>query len=436
MWKVEGALSAKNGKLYFSDHSVADLAESFGTPAYVYSEDRIRENYRRMRSAFASHYKNFRIYYAVKCNNNMSVLRILQKEGTGADCSSPAEIMLAKTAGFRSEDLLYTGNYNSDEEFSYAMAAGAMLNLDDISHIPRVERIKRQRSACLRINPGIGQGEFKQIVTAGPDAKFGIPHEEAVEAYRALKKSGVRQFGIHMMTGSNVLDYKYFNKITEKLLDITGEVANKVGISFSFVNIGGGFGIPYKVGEKNLDIEAAGEMVAETFKEKCKEYSLGNPQLRIEPGRYLLGDAGILLARVTSMKIAYKKFVGCDAGMNTLIRPALYGAYHHILVDGKVDPRNKDGQQKRPTGSFNVCGQVCENADIFARDRKLPKNIAEGDLLVFLNCGAYGFGMSSQYNSRPRSAEVLVNKDSVDLIRERETSSDLLYRQKVPKRLS
>lgn len=432
MWRIGGSLSEAKGRLYWDGHSVSRMAEKFGTPTYVYSADRIKENYKRLYNAFAKNYKNFRLFYAIKANSNLSVLKILRNEGAGADCSSPAEIFFAQSAGFAKDSILYTGNYNSDEEFRYAIKAGAMLNLDDISHIGRVAKIQKQGAACLRINPGIGKGEFEQIITGGPDAKFGIPYEIAVEAYAKLKKSGVKEFGIHMMTGSNVLDAEYFREITSRLLDIAGEVSKKVGIKFSFINIGGGFGIPYRPGEEDLDVERVGAIVTRAFKEKCKEYSLGQPQLRIEPGRYILGDAGILIARVTSIKQASKKFIGCDAGMNTLLRPALYGAYHHIFVDGKVESKNQEGQHKMPLETVNICGQVCENADQFAKGRTMPSGIAEGDLLVFLNCGAYGFSMSSQYNSRPRAAELLTDRKEVEVIRERETISALMEGQKAP----
>jgi diaminopimelate decarboxylase len=435
MWKIGGSLSETKGSLYWDGHLISGLAEKFGTPLYVYSEERLRENYRRLHDAFSKNYENFRLYYAIKSNNNLSVLKILRREGAGADCSSPAEILFAKKAGFDNGSMLYTGNYNTDDEFRFAIREGVTLNLDDISHISRVEKIKKQKIACLRINPGIGKGEFPQITTGGPDAKFGIPFEKAVEAYAELKRSGVEEFGIHMMTGSNVLDAEYFREITSKLLDIAGDVSRKVGIKFSFINIGGGFGIPYRPREPNLDIEYVGYIVTKTFKEKCDEHSLGRPQLRIEPGRYIIGDAGILIARVTSIKDGYKKFIGCDAGMNTLIRPALYGAYHHIFVDGRVDKKGREGQHKGPLETVNICGQICENADQFAKDRKMPKATSEGDLLVFLNCGAYGFGMSSQYNSRPRAAEILTNKLVAMVIREKETELDLLERQRVPDHL-
>ncbi len=434
MWKIGGPLGEEDGMLYWDGRPVSEIAESFGTPTYVYSEERIRENYRKLRDAFSEHYAKFRISYAVKANSNMSVLNILRDEGAGADCAAPAELSMAEMAGFDRKDMLYTGNYNSDKDFRYAIDMGVTLNLDDITHIGRVARIKKQESASLRINPGIGRGEFSQITTGGPDAKFGIPFEKAAEAYAELKRSGVEKFGMHMMTGSNILDPEYFGQITARLLDIAGDISKKTGIEFSFIDIGGGFGVPYRPGEQELDIERVGRTVSDIFKDKCREYSLGSPELRIEPGRYLVGDAGILLARVTSIKTSERKFVGCDAGMNTLLRPALYGAYHHILVDGKADTGNAEMQHKMPVEKVSVCGRVCENTDQFAKERELPAGIREEDLLVFLNCGAYGFVMSSQYNSMPRPAEVLTSRKSMELIRKREGLQEFLSGQIIPER--
>ncbi len=432
MWRIEDPLSERNGRLYLQGHSISQIAGKFGTPIYAYSEERVRNNYERLHKAFAKNYKNFRINYAIKANSNISILKLLKSLGSGADCSSPAEITFAKLAGFNGKEMLYTSNYNSAQDFSYAIKEGATINFDDISQIQKAFKIKRQSRASIRINPGVGRGEFKQIITAGPDAKFGVPHEKAIEAYKMLQKFGVKEFGIHMMTGSNVLDADYFRQITSKLLDIAGKVSKETGIEFSFVDIGGGLGVPYKVGEKELDIEKVGKSVAKMFKEKCSEHSLGEPELMVEPGRYIMADAGILVARVTDIKKSYKTFVGSDAGMNTLIRPSLYGAYHHILVDGKADSNNYEGHRGK-CSRFDVCGQVCESADVLAKDRKLPQNVSENDLLIFLNCGAYGFVMSSQYNSRPRPAELLANKKGVKLIRKSEDISYLIGEQHVKK---
>ncbi len=436
MWKLEKQLSEQAGRLYFDGNSVSDLAERFSTPLYAYSEAGIRSNYRKLHGAFSGHYKKFRIFYAVKANNNPAVLRILQQEGAGADCSSPSEIMLARMAGFSVRDMLYTGNYNSNDEFRYAIEAGATLNLDDISHVQRVSGIKAQEELCFRINPGMGSSGEEKLVFAGPDAKFGISAERAAEAYALAKGLGTRRFGIHMMTGSNILDGQYFPEITARLLDIAGSIAENAGIAFSFVNIGGGFGIPYKPGEEELDINRVASSIVSVFKEKCSEHRLGEPELRIEPGRYLVGDAGILIAKVTTIKEASKRFIGCDAGMNTLLRPALYGAYHHIFVEGKADSSNAAlGQHRGQLSYYNICGQVCENTDQFAKDRQLPGDVKEGDLLVMLNAGAYGFGMSSQYNSRPRAAEVLCSSGSAELIRERESTLDLISKVHMPSHL-
>ncbi len=436
MWKIEGALAERDGALYWEGVSVKDIAREFGTPTYAYSESRMVENYRRLVDAFSREYAHFRAFYAIKCNNNLSVLRVLQRAGSGADCSSPAEIMLAKLAGFAPNDLLYTGNYNADEEFRYAISSGATINLDDAAYVSRITHLGASGPLCFRVNPGMGSGGFKELVFAGPDAKFGVPADQVLDAYRHAKQAGFTEFGVHMMTGSNIADPAYFAAITERLLDIAGSAAKELGIGFSFINIGGGFGIPYKPGEPDLDISATAKGVVQVFRAKCEEYSLGTPQLRVEPGRYFMGDAGILVSRVHAIKRAAKTFAGCDAGMNTLLRPALYGAYHHIFVDGKVDASKiESGQHKGSLSKYNVCGQICENTDQFAKDRDLPSNLSEGDLLVVLNAGAYGFGMGSQYNSRPRAAEVLCTHGRAEVIRERETAMDLLYRQRVPPHL-
>ncbi len=272
----------------------------------------------------------------------------------------------------------------------------------------------------------MGAGKYKNLVFAGPDAKFGIIEKQVEAAYQKANEHGVTKFGIHMMTGSCITDEDYFVGITERLMDLAGPIAQKLGISFEFVDIGGGFGIAYKPGEKELDMVDVGKRVAEKFTEKCEKYGLGKPTLMVEPGRYLVGDAGVLLTRVTSIKEGYKKFIGVDAGMNTLLRPALYDAYHQIFVANKLN--------ETQTEKVNVVGPICENSDQLAKDRELTKTQV-GDVIAILNAGAYGFGMSSQYNTRPRAAEVLVNHGRAELIRERETFEDLHRGVKVPKRL-
>ncbi len=425
MYKIKNPLENRNGILYIGGCNTLELAQIYDTPLYVYDENRIRENFRNLYQAFSRHYKKFKIYYAIKANNNLALLEILKSEGAGIDVSGPAEIYLAQKVGFSQEDMLYSGNNHRDDELKFALANGVPLNLDDTSQIDRLFRLGKPKFLSFRINPGIGSGKFQELVFAGKDAKFGIIEKDALNAYQKAKEYGVKSFGIHMMTGSCILKEDYFVKVTEKLMDIAGKVSQKLTISFDMVDIGGGFGVPYQPDEKELDIDSLGQKVCQKFKERIKKYNLGEPLLMVEPGRYLVCDAGILLSRVHSVKNGYKKFVGVDSGMNTLLRPMLYNAYHEILVANRLNSKPKE--------KINIVGPICENTDQLAKGRLMP-NIEEGDLLAILNAGTYGYGMSSQYNNRPRAAEVLVNNGKHELIRKRETFEDLITGMLLPQR--
>ena len=418
IWKSVVELENRNGILYFDGCDVRQLAEKFGTPLYVYSQNRIQSNYKRLVKAYQSHYPKFQVYYAIKANNNPAIVKILADEGSGADASCIPEILIAKSVGILPEKILYSGVYNSNRDLKYAAENGIRLNLEDVSQLDRLTSIVIPDSICFRINPGIGGSGAEGLIFAGPDAKFGIIERDVEEAYAKAKKLGVKRFGIHMMTGSNILSPNYFEEVVEKLLDIAGPISRKLGISFDFIDIGGSLGVPYKPEDQEIDIDNVAYRVVKKFREKLKAYQMGEPQLIHEPGRYLVCDAGILISKVTSIKNGYKKFIGLDAGMQTLLRPALYGAYHHILYANNL---NAECDQL-----VNVVGQVCENSDIFAKDRMLSSKIAVDDLLVFLNTGAYGFCMSSQYNSQPKAAELLVNKGQASLIRRRETFEDII----------
>lgn len=425
MWKIEPPLYNRQGTLYLGESNLVDIADRYGTPLFVTEETRIRENYRRLRDAFSRRWKKFRLYYAVKANNSLAILNILRQEGSGADCSCVPELQLANLANFRIDDMLYTGNYNSDEELRFASQLGVPVNLDDIAIIERLAKFGLPETVCFRINPGFGKGGFDKLVFAGPDAKFGISLEVAESAYARAKKLGAKRFGIHMMAGSSVLDVEYFGQVTDRLFEIASTISTKAGIDFDFVNIGGGFGVPYKPPEEDLDIDRVATEVTDRFRARFEDS--GNvPYLYAEPGRYLLCDSTVLLGRVHAVKYTGKKFVGIDAGMNILLRPALYGAYHQMYVANRM---NADKMEK-----VNVVGQVCENSDILARDRELPV-IGEGDVIAILNAGAYGYSMSSNYNSRPRAAELLVREGEEFLIREREDLTDILDRQRLPGRL-
>jgi diaminopimelate decarboxylase len=334
---------------------------------------------------------------------------------------------LAYLAGLRGIDLLYSGNYNSDIELSQGIQSGAAVNLDDISLLPRLLKYGTPEVLSFRVNPGIGEGQYPGLVFGGQNTKFGVQEAEVLNAYALAKKMGIKLFGMHMMTGSNVLNADYFVSVTKKLFEIAESISRKLGIRFEFVDIGGGFGVPYRPEELPIDIEAVGGRVGEMFREYVDRRIIGEPYLMIEPGRFIVCDSGVLLGRIHHVKHTEQKtFVGTDIGMNTLLRPALYGAYHHIYIGNRP--------LAEPELTCTVTGQVCENTDVLAKDRRLP-HVEAGDVIVVGNAGAYGFSMSSQYNSRPRAAEVLINEGNAEIIRERETLSDLILRQRVPMRL-
>jgi len=427
LWKSVAELENRDGVLYFEGCDTRDLARQFGTPLYVYSESRLRQNYRRLIQAYQKEYPRFKAYYAVKSNNNPAIIKVLASEGAGADVACVNEILMAQAAGIPSEEILYSGVYNADKDLRYAVENGVRLNLEDVSQLDRLEKIGVPKFLCFRINPGIGSSGMEGLIFAGPDAKFGIIERDIEKAYRKAKEMGVEKFGIHMMTGSNILTVDYFEEVVEKLLDIAGPMAQKLNITFDFIDIGGSLGVPYRPDEKELDIEAVAKTVVKKLRQKLAQYNMGEPLLLHEPGRYLVCDAGILLASVTSIKEGYKKFIGLDAGMHTLLRPALYKSYHHILCANRLNARSD-----HPS---NVVGQVCENTDIFAKDRPLPSDVKVGDLFAILNVGAYGFCMSSQYNSQPKAAEVLISNGKAEIIRERETYKTLIQGTHIPHHL-
>jgi diaminopimelate decarboxylase len=420
-------LTMTAGQLSIGGRTAVDLASSYGTPVYVTDEQRIRTNCRRLKAAFEKNYRKFRLNYAVKANNNLAIMSIARQEGAGADCSCAEELVLASLAGFESSEMLYSGNYNSDHELSEGIRSGAAVNLDDFALLPRLLKQGVPEVLSFRVNPGIGGGLYPGLVFGGENTKFGVPESEVVHAYTQAKAVGIKRFGIHMMSGSNVLNADYFESVTRKLFEIVESVSKNVGVPFEFVDIGGGFGVPYKPDEPPLDIEAVGSRVGAMFTQYVDRGVIGQPYLMIEPGRFIVSDSTVLLGRVHHIKNSGKRtYVGTDIGMNTLLRPALYGAYHHIYVANR--PLAKSDT------TVTLTGQVCENTDVLAKDRILPR-IELGDTIVVANAGAYGYSMSSQYNSRPRPAEVLVNDGRAEIIRERETVTDLLHKQMVPMRL-
>jgi diaminopimelate decarboxylase len=413
----------KSGKLYLDGVSTIELAEKFDTPLYIISETRIRENYRRIRDALIRNYPKVRIYYAAKANTNISVLGILENEGAYLDAVSLGETFLALKAGFSPERLLFTGTSVRNDELKSLLKSNVAINIDSLSQLNRLLKMAVPNLLSFRINPEIGAGHHDHCITAGKDSKFGLWEEDAIKAYKIARKAGVKQFGIHMHIGSGILTIDPFILAIDKLLDIAKRIRDQTGVDFEFVDMGGGLGVPYKPEDKELDLDLFSDKILGLFQKRINEYGLGEPFFCVEPGRYIICDAGILLTIVNTVKTTpFKKFVGVDAGFNTLIRPTMYGSYHHILV------ANKLGFPEEET--YDVAGPICESGDILARDRKMP-SIREGDLLAVLNSGAYGYSMSSQYNLRPRAAEVLVKNGKYTLIRERENFNDLLAGQRV-----
>jgi diaminopimelate decarboxylase len=418
----------EKGNLTIGGVDTLELAEQYKTPLYVIDEDRIRNNYRRLYEAFSSQYNDFRMFYACKANTNLSVMRILEQEGSGVDAVSPGEIYTSLLAGFEPSRILYTGNNVTDEELNFAVTSGVRINLDSISQLKRLSKIPEAHGMeiSFRVNPMVGAGHHDHCITGGPLSKFGIMEEEAVEVYKMAKDLGFKPIGIHTHIGSGILDPEPFMLAVRTLMDIAGRVYEGADVEFDFIDFGGGIGIPYTPEESKLDINDFAEKITNLFKDKLKEYGLGTPTMCIEPGRYIVGDASILLTKVNTIKQSYRNFAGVDAGFNTLLRPTMYGSYHHIV--------RADKPLAEPTKKIDIAGDVCESGDLFARDRPMPE-VQEGNVLAILNAGAYAFSMSSQYNSRPKAAEVLVSNGDTNIIRERETFADVLAKQNVPVRL-
>ena len=415
---------AKNQEIMLGNVSVTEIAQIYGTPTYVYLENKIRCNYQRALAAFKRHYDDFKFYYAIKACNNLAVAHILRQEGAGIDAASVNEILLAKAIGLAGHDIMFSGNYISDEDIKEGLRHQVVFNLDDITSLDHLLAFGKPEILSFRVNPGYGQSDVGSFVTnAGPEAKFGLHPDQVMAAYKRAKEAGIKRFGAHMMPGSSIRDPAYFAYITELIMDILGKVHETLGIEFEFVDLGGGLGIPYKPGEIELDIDLTAQRIVEVYLQKCQQYRLKPARLVMEPARYFVGNAGYLVGRVHVIKTGYQPIVGTDIGMNVLGRPVLYNAYHHLYVN------KKEGMEKTPLA---LCGQICENTDLWIKSRMLPRAIEVGDLVVVENVGAYGYSMSYSYNGRLKPAEVLVRDNSHHLIRKRETFDDIISGVQVP----
>lgn len=400
--------------IYLPTTAIKKAVKTYETPFFIYEEKKIRDNCRKFSQTFADKFPGFSPLFAVKANTNPDLLKIIFSEGFGADASSEAEAWITQKLGGWG---MYTGNYTKEKEFKFVKKCGLMINLDDISMLSTIKKIGVPKFLSFRVNPGISKGGMKSLFFAGPDAKYGVPAEEVVSAYRKAKSMGVKRFGMHTMTGSNVLDERYFPAVAGKLLDLAGQLKKKLKIDLECINIGGGFGVPYQPEQKSLDLNKVVNGLRKVFNQKCREHGIKEPALMAEPGRWIMADTGWLVGRVNVIKDAYKKFAGIDCGMNDLPRPAIYDAYHHATVLGKPLKGKKE--------KISIVGRLCENNDQFAKDRMLPK-IKVGDYVVLHNAGAHAYAMGHNYNNRLRSAEYLITTaGKFRKIRRAETIQDL-----------
>lgn len=399
--------------LPFTLEQLKQISAKYPTPFHIYDEKAIRANAKRLKQAFAWN-PGFKEYYAVKAAPNPYLLKIMKSEGFGGDCSSLPELLLCEKTGITGENIMFTSNDTPAEEFSKARSLGAIINLDDISHIDYLDKACGiPELVCCRFNPGPLK-EGNAIIGKPEEAKYGFTREQLFEGYSMLKAKGAKRFGIHTMVASNELNPEYFVETCEMIFSLAREIEKSVGIVFEFCNIGGGIGIPYKPGDKPVDLER----VSAGAKNAYKKHFANHPpvSLYLECGRMITGPYGYLVSKVRHIKKTYRNYAGLDATMANLMRPALYGAYHEIVVPGK---------ESLPADTvYDVTGSLCENNDKFAIARKLPQ-LEPGDFVVICDAGAHGHAMGFNYNGKLRSAELLLQTDgSVKQIRRAETIED------------
>ena len=403
-------------KPFVTKEKLEEIAAKYPTPFHLYDEKGIRENARRMNKAFSWN-KGFREYFAVKATPNPVLMKLLKEEGCGVDCSSYTELMLSDACGFHGHDIMFSSNDTPPEDFRLAKQLGVIINLDDLTHVDFLNEVAGiPETICCRYNPG---GVFKTangIMDNPGDAKYGMTYDQMEEAYRKLMKLGAKRFGIHAFLASNTQTDEYYPELARILFQLAVRLRDETGAVIRFVNLSGGVGIPYTPEGEPVDILKVGEGVRKAFEEVLVPAGMENVAIFTELGRFMLGPYGCLVTRAVHEKHTYKDYIGVDACAANLMRPAMYGAYHHITVMGK---ENAPCDHK-----YDVTGGLCENNDKFAIDRMLPK-IDKGDLLVLHDTGAHGFSMGYNYNGKLRSAEILLKEDgSFELIRRAETPAD------------
>ena len=404
-------------KPFATREKLEEIAKEYPTPFHLYDEKGIRENARALKEAFSWN-PGFKEYFAVKATPNPFILKILQDMGCGTDCSSETELMLSKACGFTGHDIMFSSNDTPPEEFKMADELGAIINLDDFTHIACVEKVLDTfpETMSCRFNPG-GLFRISNDIMDNPgDSKYGMTEEQLTEAFRILKDKGVKHFGIHAFLASNTVTNEYYPLLDKILFELAVRVKNAAGVHIAFINLSGGIGIPYRPDQEPNDIRVIGDGVRKVYEEVLVPAGMGDVAIFTELGRFMLGPYGALVTRAIHEKHTYKEYIGVDACAVNLMRPAMYGAYHHITVMGK---ENAPCDHK-----YDVTGSLCENNDKFAVDRMLPE-IQMGDLLFIHDTGAHGFSMGYNYNGKLRSAELLLQEDgSVRMIRRAETPKD------------
>ena len=409
-------------KTFVTKEQLEKICEQYPTPFHLYDEKGIRENARRMKQAFAWN-PGFKEYFAVKATPNPQILKILREEGCGTDCSSLTELMMSERCGFGGSEIMFSSNDTPAEDFVLADKLGAIINLDDLTHVDFLKETLGYipETISCRFNPG---GKFElseskegfQVMDNPGDAKYGMTRPQISEAFKRLKAMGAKHFGIHAFLASNTISNAYYPALARILFQLAVELKEETGCHIAFINLSGGVGIPYRPEQPANDIAVIGEGVRKAYEEVLVPAGMGDVSIFTELGRFMLGPYGCLVTSAVHEKHTYKEYIGVDACAANLMRPAMYGSYHHITVMGK---ENEPCDHK-----YDVTGSLCENNDKFAIDRMLPK-IDKGDLLVIHDTGAHGFAMGYQYNGKLRSAEVLLQEDgSTRLIRRAEVPDD------------
>jgi len=427
MFGPKSHLTSRNNHLFMEDVDCFLLARQLGTPLYVTSEKRLRQNIRAYHQAFPKADK----YFAVKANGNLTILRIAAQEGMGADVFSAGELSIARNVGIAQDMILYNGNSKSESDHEMALRAGVRMSVDsreELEHLAGTARKldqDREAEILFRVNPDVSPKTHPKIATGLRSSKFGIPAEQVAETYkRAMDLPGILPVGLHCHIGSQILDTAPFAEAAGKMMDIAAAVVDAGG-DIKRIDLGGGLGIQYHPDTPAPSPADLAKAVLPIFDDRCRDLGI-SPKLILEPGRSIVADTTIMLSGVNVVKRAHVNFVAEDAGFNVLARPMLYDSYHHIIVANK--------SEEPAAETYTVVGPICETGDILAKDRRLPK-LERGDVLAFLDAGAYGFSMASQYNGQPRPAEVLVSGDKADVTRRAEDASALLAGQKIPERL-